>query len=239
MPGKIIGMLLFLLLPPAVFSEVYIKYDNIICRAVNTHICHTIPAVKNDSKVFVSRHRDLTLIPVTNPSNLKISVINQSFIHKNDGIYIKIDGKIINGKISSVNEFYFSIDTAFARGDSGSTVYSSADKLPVGLLSHQRKGNNSIIFYAVRFDNLRANEFDMMTYGELMKDLQIFQSVKEKEYLFINTLQNARSRKEFQSAVQPYLNLKADNPMPVSVYLKNETVHSINIINNIIKRFLK
>ncbi len=201
-----------------------------------THLYGTCKEAKNNSFVYVSKVRDIFILPVKNPSNPLLELKNPSNLSVKTKIKLKSDGKHMTGTIVKVDDCYYQTDIPFCRGDSGNTVYDMRQNA-IGLVSHFVEKNSRKLYFIVRTDNLQKDEFERISRDELLADWRIFNKVKEYEKLLFDGVKkcaNEREAKKFllrnQVLRKQYIGWK-------SAYLKKETEKSFINIKKLYERF--
>ena len=234
---SVAAIFLFFLTASLAASDYCIKKDAGFYRLINTHSFGRYAVTSQSQKCLVSTRRDLILLSVKNPSNSVFSVKNPSFYYSNSKIKLKIDGKYLTGKIISADEKYFDIDLEIKPGDSGCGVFDAANGNLAGLVSHQFYDGKTTRNRIVRTDNLSDDDFEEINAAELLKEWQIFNSVKQYEYSLRETLKNASTFEEIQKFILLHPFNHVSDTVWKSSFLKNETEKSINNIKQIQKRF--
>lgn len=219
---------LFLLLSCAfhVFgADLHIRFAGQIFRVLPTHLYGAEKCAESCMILSVSALRDLTLIPVKNPSNPVFEAENPSNLSVKTKIKLKIDGKVLTGKITAVDEYYYETDILFVRGYSGKIVCDMTDR-PVGIVSHFISSEGVRKNRVVRIDNLSIFEFEKIKSSDLLKDRRVFSSIKEHEYKLVDGLKKCADADEARNFLlrnaikrKQYIGWK-------STYLKIETIKS-------------
>ncbi len=207
-------------------------------KAVNIHSFSDTTDARNAATLLAAADRDLVLIPVKNPSNPVFSIKNPSFLQQNRKIKLTIDGKLLYGKILSLNQGFFEINVPFDRGHSETAVFDMEKNCIAGLLSHFTTYKNGRRFFAVRLDNLNNTAFEWISAHELLDDLNFFNEVKKEEAHAVYALFSKHNEKDLQAALRKNMSAKKSPRKWKSTYLKNETEKSQNNIKQIYRRFL-
>ena len=201
-----------------------------------THLYGTCQKAQKSSFAYVSKVRDVFILPVKNPSNPLFELENPSNLSVKSKIKLKSDGKNLTGTIVGIDGFYYQTDIPFRRGDSGKAVYDMRWNV-IGLVSHQIEKNNRKHYFIVRTDNLKKDEFEKISRNELLADWRVFNDVKEYEKLLFDGVKkcaNEREAKKFllrnQVLRKQYIGWK-------SAYLKKETEKSFINIRKLYERF--